>query len=110
MTNEVAHLLSALGDGTMSIDDVAERFRSRSWPRRDNTRPTTYAELAARAQEDPDPYIPGSFDDVAASFHRGDLSSEQYEILAQAMAESMRAEDRRADAEDRRGVGESSNS
>jgi hypothetical protein len=99
MTNEVIDLLTALRDGTMNIDEVARRFRERSWPRRDSPRPTTYLELAARAQEDPDPYIPGSFDDVAAAFHRGDLSNGQYDVLAHAMAESMRAEDRRKGAE-----------
>jgi len=93
MTNEVTDLLIALRAGTMSIDAVVERFRQRSWPRRNISQPATYFELAVRAQEDPDPYLPGSFDDVAAAFHRGDLSSEQYGVLAQAMAESMRAED-----------------
>jgi hypothetical protein len=95
MTNEVTELLDALHDGTISLDDVARRFRDRSWPRRDTAWPTNYRELAARAQEDPEPYVPGSFDDVAAAFHRGDLSSEQYQALSQAMAESMRAEDSR---------------
>jgi hypothetical protein len=93
MSNEVTDLLSALHDGTMSVDDVARRFRERAWPRRDTNWPTNYRELAARAQEDPEPYAPGSFDDVAAAFHRGELTSEQYQVLAQAMADSMRAED-----------------
>jgi hypothetical protein len=74
---------------------VASRFRDRSWPRRSKPQTASYLELAARAQEDPDPYLPGSFDDVAAAYHRGDLSNEQYEVLARAMAESMRAEDQR---------------
>jgi hypothetical protein len=97
MANEVTALLAELRDGSMSIEEVAERFRNRSWPRRNDSQPATYAGLASKAQEDPDPYIPGSFDDVAAAFHRGDLTSGQYEIFAQAMAESMRAEDRLKD-------------
>jgi hypothetical protein len=95
VTNEVVDLLIALRDSSMSLSEVADRFRDRSWPRRDDPEPTTYLELAARAEEDPDPYLPGSFDDVAAAFHRGELTNDQYEVLAQAMAESMRAEDRR---------------
>jgi len=95
MNNEVTDLLSALHDGTMSIDDIARRFRARSWPRRGRPDPTTYLDLAAQAQEDPENDLAGSFDQVAAAFHRGDLSTEQYGILAEAMAESMRAEDRR---------------
>jgi hypothetical protein len=99
MSNEVTDLLSALREGTMDIDEVARRFRGRSWPRRDNAKPTTYLELAIQAQQDPEPYVPGSYDDVAAAFHRGDLSIDQYDVLAQAIAESMRAEDRRQDAD-----------
>ena len=97
MANEVIDLLVALRDGTMSIDDVAGRFRERSWPRRRRPPTTSYLELAIRAQEDPEPYLPGSFDDVAAAFHRGDLSSAQYGVLARAMADSVRAEDERLD-------------
>jgi hypothetical protein len=97
MTNEVIDLLIALRDGTMTIDDVASRFRERSWPRRKRPPTTTYLDLAIHAQEDPEPYLPGSFDDVAAAFHRGDLSSTQYGVLVQAMADSVRAEDERLD-------------
>lgn len=95
MTSEVTDLIAALLDGTMSLDQVADRFRSRSWPRRATPTPTTYLELAARAQEDPDPFLPDSFDDVDAAYYEGKITDDQYDVLAQAMAESMRAEDRR---------------
>ena len=95
MTSEVTDLLAALRDGTMSLDDVARRFRDRSWPRPATPRPTTYLELATRAQEDPDGEVPGSFDEVTAALYRGDISDGDYEILAQAMAASKRAEDQR---------------
>ena len=95
MTTKVTDLLSALYDGTMNLDEVAQRFRDRSWPRRTKPLPTTYLELAAAAQEDPDPYVPGSFDDVDAAYYQGKVTDDQYEVLAEAMAESMRAEDRR---------------
>ena len=95
MTSEVTRLIEALRDGSMSLDEVSQRFRERSWPRRRKNVPATYLEMAAAAQEDPEPYMPGSFDDVTAAYHRGDLSDEQYDVLANAMAESKRAEDRR---------------
>jgi hypothetical protein len=95
MSNEVTDLLGALRDGTMSIDEVARRFRERDWPRRGPAQPTSYIELAIQAQQDPEPYIPGSYDDVAAAFHRGDLSLDQFDLLSEAIAESMRAEDQR---------------
>ena len=91
-SNEVTDLLAALRDGTLSLDAVAQRFRDRSWPRTKPPAARTYLELAARAQ-DPDPYVPGSFDDVAAAYHRGELSRVQYRTLAEAAAESIRAED-----------------
>jgi hypothetical protein len=95
MTTEVSELIKSLRDGTMTLDQVAKRFRERKWPRRDRQPPATYLEMATRAQEDPDPYIPGSFDDVSAAFHRGDISRDEYRILSEAVAESKRAEDER---------------
>jgi hypothetical protein len=97
MSNEVYELIAALHDGTMTLDEVAERFRERSWPRRSVGKANSYLDLAAAAERDPAPYLEGSFDDVAAAFHRGDLSDTQYEVLARAMAESMRNQDRRQD-------------
>ena len=81
MSNEVVDLLNALRDGTMSIDDVARRFRERSWPRRTYPPRRSDLDLAIEAQQDPEPYVEGSYDDVAAAYHRGDLSIEQYDIL-----------------------------
>jgi hypothetical protein len=93
VTNDVVDLLNALREGTMTIDDVAEHFRTRKWPRRRRTPPTTYAELAAAELEDPDPYIPGSYDDVAAAFHQKKITREQFRVLSDAVAEAQRAED-----------------
>jgi hypothetical protein len=95
MTSEVTDLITALRDGSMSLDEVASQFRARSWPRRRKRPPSNYLELAAAAQEDPEPSLPGSFDYVTAAYHRGDLSDDEYETLARAMAESKRAEDQR---------------
>ena len=95
MTSEVSDMLKALRDGTMSLDQVAQHFREREWPRRRRPPAASYFEMAARALEDPAPYVPGSFDDVAAAFHRGDLSRDEYRVLSEAVAESKRAEDER---------------
>ena len=38
---------------------------------------------------------PGSFDEVAAAYHRGDISIDDYRTLAEAAAESMRDEEER---------------
>lgn len=93
MSSEVTDLIAALQDGSMSLDEVAQQFRERSWPRRRKPVPATYLEMAAAAQEDPEPYVPESFDDVLAAYDRGDLSRAQYRVLAEAAAEALRAED-----------------
>ena len=95
MTSEVSDLIKALRDGTMTLDQVAQRFRDRQWPRRKRPPPASYLEMAARAQEDPEPYVPGSFDDVVDAYDRGDLSRAEYRMLSDAVAESKRAEDER---------------
>jgi hypothetical protein len=95
MTSEVSEMIKALRDGTMTLDQVAQQFRQRKWPRRRRKPSASYLEMAARAQEDPEPYDPESFDDVTAAYHRGELSDREYDTLAKAMAESKRAEDQR---------------
>jgi hypothetical protein len=55
--------------------------------------------MAAAALEDPEPYVPGSFDELAAAYDRGELTRKQYRALAEAVAESLRAEDQRAEDE-----------
>jgi hypothetical protein len=95
MTSEVAELIGALQNGTMSLEEVAQRFRDRTWPRTRNPKPQTYLERAAAAEADPDPLVPGSFDEVAAAYHRGDLSLDAYRTLADAAADSIREEQTR---------------
>jgi len=95
ITSEVTELIAALRDGSLSLDEVAHRFRERCWPRTKPPGPTTYLEMAAATLEDPRPDVPGSFDEVVAAYDRGELTREQYRTLAEAVAESLRAEDRR---------------
>lgn len=50
----------------------------------------SYLEVAARSLEDPEPYIPGSYDEFAAFYLRGELADDQYQTLAEAVADSVR--------------------
>jgi hypothetical protein len=93
MSNEVKELLNALHEGNMTLDDVAQRFRVRKWPRRQKSDPTSYLDMAAAELQDPDPYIPGSFDDVAAAYHQKRITREQFRALSEAVADAQRAED-----------------
>jgi len=89
MSNEVRDLLDALNAGTMTLEEVAQRFRTRKWPDRAEPSTASRIELAAEL-EDPDPYIPGSYDDVVAAYDLGRLSDDQYAVLAEAIAEGQR--------------------
>jgi hypothetical protein len=97
MNSEVTDLINALRDGSMTLDQVAQRFRHRSWPRTTKPAPTNYLELAAAAQQDPEPDVPGSIDEVTAAYDRGDLDRMQYRTLSEAVAESINSEDERKD-------------
>lgn len=91
MGSEVTELIHALADGSMSLEEVAERFREREWPTANPGPPGSYIEMADRALQDPRPDLPNSFDDVVSAYGRGELSRAQFRVLAEAVAESKRA-------------------
>ena len=92
---EVNELLGRYKRGELTLDELADDFRIRHWPRTDlPPKSKTYAEIAARAQEDPGSDVRDSFDDVEAAYFRNDLSFEEYEVLRAAMKDALRAEDR----------------
>ena len=74
MSNEVIDLLNALSDGTLTVDEVADRFRARTWPRRRNPAPGSYLDALTAELQDPDTYLPGSFDDVIAAYDQRKIS------------------------------------
>jgi hypothetical protein len=104
--SEVADLIASLRSGSMTLDDVAARFRQRTWSRTRPTEPQNYIELAAQAQLDPRTHLAGSFDDVLAAYDRGELTREQYRTLAEAVADSIRAEYDAAESGDESGAHE----
>lgn len=88
--SEVTDLIRSLQEGSLSLDEVARRFRERNWPDPPRPQPRTVAEIEARMMDDPDPYVPGSFDDVLLAYDKGELTQQQYEVLAHAAAEAMK--------------------
>jgi hypothetical protein len=93
MTSEVTDLLNALHEGRLTVDQVAQQFRERRWPRRRRPLPDTYMDALAAEFDDPDTYVPGSFDDVIAAYDQEKITREQLRILSEAVAEAQRAED-----------------
>lgn len=89
---EVTDLLSALTAGRMNLEEVADEFRHRTWrPTRSDAR--TPEEAAA--MRDPGGDVPGSYDEVTTAYDRGELTSDQYQVLSEAVAEAINAEARR---------------
>lgn len=89
-SNEVADLIAGLTAGESTLDEVAERFRQRSWPR--TRRPTPRTALETAQQRDPEPDVPGSYDDLTAAYDRREITRDQYRTLVEAAADSIRAE------------------
>jgi hypothetical protein len=95
--SEISDCIAALRAGWMTLDEVAARFRQRAWPPARRPVPTTYAEMAQ--QQDVEPDIPGSYDEVTAAYDRGDLTSHEYWVLSDAVAEAINAGTRIASAD-----------
>jgi len=93
MLNEVQELLDGLHEGRVTLDEVTQRFRARKWPRRRKSDPVSYIDMAAAELQDPDPYIPGSFDDIAAAYHQKKITLDQFRALSEAVADAQRIED-----------------
>jgi hypothetical protein len=90
---EVGDLIAALRTGAMTLEEVADRFRRRAWPR---TRPPEPATAAQRAeQRDPGADVPGSYDEITTAYDRGELTSEQYRVLSEAVGEAINAQAQR---------------
>jgi hypothetical protein len=89
-TSEVDDLISALRSGNLTLTEVADRFRIRPWPRTRRAAAQTALEWAE--QQDPEPDVPGSYDDLTGAYDRGELTVEQYDVLSDAIADSIRAE------------------
>ena len=90
---DVAWLIAELRAGRVSLGEVAERFRHRDWPATRRQAPATYDEMAA--QQDVDVDVPGSLDEVTAAYDRGELTSDEYRVLCDAVADAISAALRR---------------
>jgi hypothetical protein len=77
--------------GNLTLEDVVRWFRARRWPDVPSACPPGL-ERAASAIDDPEPYVPGSFDDVVRAYDLGQLTDVDYEFLGRAALAARRAE------------------
>jgi Zeta toxin len=82
---EVTYMIASYRAGQQTLEGLVREFRGRRWPAMPSACPPGH-EAAASAIDDPDPYIPGSFDDVVLAYDLGQLSNPEYEALADASA------------------------
>jgi len=79
--SSVIAMLTSYREGRLSLDDLSLEFRARRWPRVPDVCPPEL-EPAREAIDDPEPYVPGSFDDVVLAYDLGWLTDADYDILA----------------------------
>jgi len=77
----VITMLTSYREGRISLDDLSLEFRARRWPRIPDVCPPEL-EPAREAIDDPEPYVPGSFDDVVLAYDLGWLSAADFDNLA----------------------------
>jgi hypothetical protein len=80
---DVADMITSYLSGQLTLEDLASQFRARRWRAAPQATPAGL-EKAAPAIHDPEPYVPGSFDDVVFAYDLGQLCDADYEALARA--------------------------
>jgi hypothetical protein len=84
---EVIDLIASYLTGALSLEVLSQRFRTRRWPAVARVCPPGL-DQAAPAIDDPEPCIPGSFDDVVRAYDLGWLTDTDYQVLANAAAQA----------------------
>jgi len=84
-SDDIAGMLTSYRTGQLTLNDLACTFRARRWPPVPRACPPGL-EAAASAIDDPEPYVPGSFDDIVRAYDLGHINDTDYEALARAAA------------------------
>jgi hypothetical protein len=79
----VTRLLELYWRGGLELGALGREFQARRWPEALPACPA-FMKDAAAAIDDPEPYLPGSFDDVVRAYDLGLLSDDEYAFLADA--------------------------
>lgn len=87
--SDIAEGIAALRAGRLSLEELAERFRQRTWTLVRREAPRSWAERAERL--DPPPDVPGSVDEVTNAYDDGLLSWHEYRTLSHAAADAINA-------------------
>jgi len=76
----VTEMIASYRAGHLSLDDLILEFRARRWPIVPSACPPGL-EHARPAIDDPEPYIPGSVDDIDLAYDLGQLTDTEHQTL-----------------------------
>jgi hypothetical protein len=85
--SDVTDLIAAYSRGELTLDELAQRFRDRTWPPR-RLSPSGLHDAYKQETEDPEPIAEGSFDEVASAYLQGEISIDEYDVLARAVGQT----------------------
>jgi hypothetical protein len=88
--SDITDMIAAYGRGELTLDELAQRFRDRTWPPR-RLSSSGLPEAYKRETEDPEPIAEGSFDEVASAYLQGEISIDEYDVLARAAGDTGRS-------------------
>jgi hypothetical protein len=87
VVSDVTDMIAAYGRGELTLDELAQRFRDRTWPPR-RLSSSGLQEAYNREAEDPEPIAEGSFDEVASAYLQGEITLGEYDVLARAAGDA----------------------
>lgn len=82
--SNVSHTIDRYVDGEIGIEELCASFRARNWATVPAVCPPGL-EDATEAIDDPEPRVPGSFDDVAHAYDLGMLDDDDYDMVTKAI-------------------------
>lgn len=88
--SDVTDTLDQLIAGEVTLDEVADQFRARSWPRRERVETSDATGLFRLDAQDPEEDPEGAFSEVAGYYAMHRIDDQQYAALAEAAAEAMK--------------------
>jgi hypothetical protein len=74
-------MIAAYRAGQLTLGDLVLEFRARRWPAGPSACPPGM-DQAGPAIDDPEPYVPGSFDEAVLAYDLGQLTDADYAVLA----------------------------
>ncbi len=90
--SEVTQAIEDLSSGAKTIEEVAELFKTRSWPDKPNQPSTSLAEINQRELQDYEPEPVGSRSEITLAWMMDKINDAQYKMLSDAAYSGLKKE------------------